>query len=114
MGAIIGIAVGCGVVGLGLLGCLVWCILKRCFHWGSKRDLYAQENAKTITPMAANPFWMRGKNANGTGVRSCSCSAGPRLGAACWLEDLCRCKQLPKPSVQQYCIFDGHQSWRKP
>ena len=64
-GAIIGIAVGAGVVGLGLLGALVWCILKRFCNWRPRRDLYAQENKKAMTPMAANPFWMRGKNANG-------------------------------------------------
>ena len=76
-GAVIGIAVGCGVVGLALLGSLVWCILKRFCNFRPRRDLYAQENKKTMTPMAANPFWMRGKNTN-NGVSwklACSCSA---------------------------------------
>ena len=76
-GAVIGIAVGCGVVGLALLGSLVWCILVRFCNFRPKRDLYAQENKKAMTPMAANPFWMRGKNTNnGVSWRlACACSA---------------------------------------
>lgn len=64
-GAIIGIVIGVGAFGLGVGFMFLWyCWLRtRCCNGGGSKETNAEVAKKPMTPMAALPFWLKGKNA---------------------------------------------------
>ena len=77
-GAIVGIAVGCGVAGLAILFMFLWymCLRNRCYT-GRNKDVHAEANKKTMTPMQALPFWLKGKNAEQVRALGWACTVNP-------------------------------------
>lgn len=79
-GAIIGIVIGVGAFGLGVGFMFLWyCWLRtRCCNGGGSKETNAEVAKKPMTPMAALPFWLKGKNAqeNGGEINMTAAPAG--------------------------------------